>query len=133
MTLDDLIDGPGLVFVSTPYTHCKPGLSCAAHDAAQAAGALIRMGIRAYSPIAHGHMVATHSRMDPTDAQRWMDNDRPIFAMARALVVVKLREWKESLGICEEIAAAETMGKPIIYVLPSEIGLPRELDDREAT
>jgi hypothetical protein len=132
MTLNDLIDGPGIAFVSTPYTSYWAGLECAARDASLAAAALRRMGVSVYCPIAHGHTLSRHGRLDPTDAQMWMANDRPIFTMARALVVIRLRGWRHSLGVGEEIAAAVEMGKPIIYVLPSEIGLARELDDREA-
>lgn len=123
MTLDDIAGQPGLAFLSTPYTSYWAGLDCAARDAQRAAAALIQRGTSTYCPVAHGHAVAKSGRMDPTDAQTWMANDRPIFDMATWIVVVKMKGWDHSIGVGEEIARAQTAGKPVIYVEPAELGL----------
>ncbi|MBZ9939114.1 DUF1937 family protein [Mesorhizobium sp. BR1-1-16] len=127
ITLQDIAGKPGIAFLSTPYTRYEAGLDPAARVAGQAAAALIGMGIHVYSPIAHGHAIAKAGRLDPTDAEMWMRNDRAIFAMSAWLVVVRIRGYDRSLGVGSEIAAALEMGKPIIYVSPAEIGLDKAL------
>lgn len=112
--LEDLIGYPGLVYVSTPYTLYPFGLSAAAYDAKRHTAHLIRMGIVAISPIAHGHEVARVGGLDPIGLDLWMAQNQPLMEACSAMVAVHLPGWKESRGMAHEAEHFTSVGKPVV-------------------
>lgn len=120
-TLADLAALPGLIYVATPYTDYPLGHHAAAYDAARATAALMRKGLRAVSPIAHSHAVATVGNLDLVDGDFWQRQDAPLVEAASACVVVMLEGWMDSRGVQHEIGAFRAAGKPVVFVEPEEL------------
>ncbi|MEZ0212408.1 MAG: DUF1937 family protein [Xanthobacteraceae bacterium] len=120
--LAELRASAGFVYVATPYTRYEHGLPAAAYDAACATAALMRHGISAFSPIAHGHHVSEAGRLEKLDVGFWERMDAPMVAAAAACVVVKMPGWQTSAGVAHEIDAFRLARKPVFYMAPGELG-----------
>lgn len=120
-TLADLAALPGLIYVCTPYTDYPLGHHAAAYDAARATAALMRKGLRAVSPVAHSHAVATVGGLDLVDGDFWQRQDAPLVEAASACVVVMLEGWMDSRGVQHEIGGFRAAGKPVVFVEPEEL------------
>ena len=79
--------GEGLCYLATPYSKYPSGLAMAWVDACRVAGALIRAGVKVYSPIAHGHPIADFANMDKLDHSLWLPFDEAMMETCNALVV----------------------------------------------
>lgn len=119
-TIANLIDCPGYVYVGSPYTKYRDGHSAAAGDVSIVAGALMRLGLVVYVPIAHGHYVSMHDSRLPTTWEFWKKQCQPMIDAASALVVVTMDGWDESVGLAHEIACFLAARKPVIYADPDE-------------
>lgn len=119
MTLDDLRDYGGMVYVATPYSRYKYGLGCAAYDACRHAEYLVReLGLSAWSPIVHGHQLSLWDKLPPRDHLLWMKINAPLMEASASCVVVKLEGWQDSRGIAEEVAYFQAAGKPVVEMDP---------------
>lgn len=113
----ELADLVGLAtYVATPYTKYQHGHAAAAYDAAEVTANLMRIGIPAFSPIAHSHAVAHVGRLDKVDHDFWQRMDAPWVRLAEACVVVKMPGWEESAGMQHEIEAFRAAGKPVVFM-----------------
>lgn len=120
-TLADLVALPGVIYVASPYTNYPLGHHAAAYDAARATAALMRKGLRAVSPVAHSHAVATVGGLDLVDGDFWQRQDAPLVDAASACVVVMLDGWMTSQGVQHEIGVFRAAGKPVVFVEPEEL------------
>lgn len=113
----------GVVYLASPYSKLVDtiGLDEAARLVTVAAGALIEEGAVVFSPIAHGHAVATAYGFDKLDAGMWMAQCYPMVSACAACVVLKLDGWRESSGVAEEVHLFQSQGKPVIYVEPESL------------
>ncbi len=118
MTLEDLLGQPGFLYLASPYTRYRDGLSSAAYDAKRHAAHLIRLGFVVYSPIAHSHEIARVGGLDHTDHALWMEQCAPLMDAASAMVAVKLPGWKSSVGMALEAEYFQRAGKPIVEMEP---------------
>lgn len=115
MTLDELRDYGGLIYVATPYSLFHLGLDCAAYDACRHAEHLVReYGLAAFSPIVHGHQLARWGKLPPRDHLLWMKINAPLMDACSAMVAVKMDGWQESRGMAEEAAYFQAAGKPVV-------------------
>ena len=101
-----------LAYLATPYTKYGPGLPRACKDAANVAGRLLQKGVMSYSPIVHGHMLATCTGMS-TDYHVWIPHNEEMMRRCDALIVVHLPGWDRSVGIADEIMFFENLARPI--------------------
>lgn len=107
-----------LVYVATPYSKFPGGLESAFIEASRVTAKLIGGGVKAYSPIAHGHPIAIHGNIDPYDHDIWLPFDSTMMEKSDAVVVVKMDGWSESRGVTHEIETFHTAGKPVFYLDP---------------
>lgn len=119
----------GFVYLASPYTRLADtlGLDEAARIVALAAGCLMDEGCVVFSPIAHGHAVATAFDFDKKDQGFWMAQCYPVAYAANVCVVLKMDGWQESSGVKAEVDFFKAHGKPVIYVEPSELIPPHKL------
>ncbi len=103
-------------YLATPYAGYPGGINIAFEEASRATAALLKHGIRVYSPIAHTHPVALYGGLDPRDHSIWLPADGPLMAAAVGIIVVKMTEWENSKGIAHEIVAFKKAGKPVLYM-----------------
>lgn len=113
-TLDDLVGIP--TYVATPYTNYAHGHAAAAYDAAVVTAKLMRMGIPAFSPIAHSHAVAHAGGLDKVDGDFWQVMDAPWLRLAEACVVVMMPGWETSHGVQHEFGEFRRAGKPLVFM-----------------
>lgn len=106
----------GLWYLATPYTRYEGGLSSACGHACKAAAVMIERGFRIFSPIAHSHMIAVRSNLDPLNHDLWLDQDQPFMDAACGLFVVRMTGWNDSAGVTKEIAEFRRQGKPVYFL-----------------
>lgn len=109
----------GFYYLATPYSRL-PDLEYAALKAAECAGFFMAAGVSVFSPIVHGHKIATICQFDHLDQDFWREMNEPFVKAARGLVVVELDGWKESEGIKEEVTHFNSIGKPIVTWKPGQ-------------
>jgi hypothetical protein len=88
-------------------------------DVCAAAAALLVRGALVYSPIAHGHAIAT-GRDLPQDLQFWMRHCFGMLDIADELQVLMLDGWEESRGVKAEIARWKALrNRAVKYLDPA--------------
>lgn len=122
-TLEQLRGLAGFSYLATPYSKYPAGLDAAHAMACRAAAALMNRGHRIFCPIAHSHCIGVAGHLDNRDWDFWRRQDEPMMRAANGMVVVKMEGWEESVGVTDEIAAFEWMGRAIVYTDPEDLGL----------
>lgn len=117
---ENVADDAGFWYLATPYTRYLSGTAAAFRLACLATAQLAEAEVRVFSPIVHGHPLATFAGLD-WDHAAWLAFDQPFMLAARGLIVVKAPGWQESAGIAEEIKVFEAAGKPILWMEPREV------------
>lgn len=112
----------GITYLASPYS-LLPDKGAAAAIVARAAAHLMRNGEVVYSPIVHGHAVATHGL--PLDWEFWKAQCQPFVALADKLVVLEMDGWRESTGVQWEIGEFRRAGKPVEFMGLDELVLER--------
>lgn len=79
---------------------------------------LMKTGKTVYSPIVHGHILATKYDL-PADWEFWLKHDLDILCRCDELYVVTLDGWDESFGVSAEIEEALSMGMPVTFIDPA--------------
>jgi len=104
------------VYIASPYSH--PEALIREERYLRASFYLMQKLKRrewAYSPIVHCHELAKIWGM-PGDAKFWEEYDFAMIRGARAIEVLRLDGWQESVGVKAEIEYATSIGVPITYV-----------------
>ena len=114
-----------LIYLASPFTNenhsveqMRTGL------AKEALSALLRMGLKAFSPICHSALVVSSLRAKdypPIPHDQWMKIDIDILSACKVLVVLELAGWHESEGVHAEIEFAEKNGIRTEYLTLDEI------------
>jgi hypothetical protein len=102
-----------LAYLGTPYTKFEPGLEAAFVEASNLAGRLLSAGVFTFSPIVHGHALATHAGLDPLDLNIWYGINQMFMTRCDVLIVAHMDGWQDSKGIAYEIEFFEKADKPI--------------------
>jgi hypothetical protein len=109
------------LYVATPYTHYPHGHAAAYRLACVETARLLRHGIPALSPIAHGHGVAEHGNLDPADHGLWMAIDEAYMQAASGLVYLLAKGHEESRGMQAERLHFLERGLTIHYMVPGMV------------
>lgn len=80
----------------------------------------MRQGRHIFSPISHTHPIALAGSL-PLGWDFWQAYDRAILRVCKRVIVLMLKGWKESKGVAGEIAIAEELGLPIVYMSMEDI------------
>lgn len=112
------------VYVASPYTLFPGGQDAACDAIAKVVGELMVEGIRAFSPIAHGHTINRNCPdLDPSDHEMWLEQDEAWMEVSEALVIVELPSWETSFGVSMEADYFRSAGKPIHHLNPKTMEL----------
>lgn len=123
VTLEQIRGLHGFSYLGSPYSRFPGGLDMAAEIVARGAAELMRRGHRLFCPIAHSHTISMAGRINPKDWDFWRLQDEPMMKAANGLIILEMPTWEESIGLTDELAAFEWMGKAIASVTPQELGL----------
>lgn len=107
----------GFLYLGSPYSLYPNGHDEAARVVAETAAVLMAGGMAVYCPIAHGHAIAKHGAL-PHEWEFWKKQCQPMIDAARALLVLRMRGWQESVGLTYEIGQFAAAGKPILFLDP---------------
>ena len=107
-----------MIYIASPYSHPNPFVVQQRVTAVREyAAKLIMRGECAFSPIVYAHEMALAHGMG-TDAKTWaVFNDKMVQA-AKAMHVLMLEGYGESLGVQHEIRYAEYLSLPTTFVFP---------------
>ena len=115
-----------LVYLATPYSHPNPLVREKRFRVVNRVAAdLMRKGVHVFSPISHTHPIALAGDL-PKGWEFWQEYDRAIMRACDAMIVLKQRGWKHSVGVQAEIALAAEMGLPVRYVGPPRTSTPSQ-------
>jgi len=105
-----------MIYLASPYTDPDPKVrEVRFHQAAVAAGRMMREGQTVFSPIVHCHPIALLVGL-PTDWNFWRTYCELFAGKCRKLVVLKLDGWEASVGVQKEVAIAKRLGIPVEYI-----------------
>ena len=109
----------GYWYLATPYSKWLWGLEEANTEAQKLAAALLSIGVKVYSPIAHTHGIAAYvTGVDKRDHDFWLAADKPLLDAAGGLLIADLRGWRDSKGVTLEIQWAKEQKKPYWLLNP---------------
>tara|TARA_R100000656_G_scaffold17792_1_gene16593 strand:+ start:165 stop:683 length:519 start_codon:yes stop_codon:yes gene_type:complete len=127
ITLTNLegLERHGFWYLASPYGGYAPNVKMAAKTrlakacqiAAAATGYLISQQLAVFSPIAHSHIVAKTSGLDPLSMDIWLAADEPFMQAATGLLVLEIAGWQDSTGVNAEITHFASAQKPS-FLLP---------------
>lgn len=109
----------GFWYLAGPYSKLDHEQANKAH--CEAAALLTEMGITVFSPIGHGHSIATTGGLGFRDAEWWLDECYPFAKAAKGCIILTLDGWKESYGTTQETNWFLMMDKPIVFMTPGEV------------
>lgn len=114
-----------MIYIASPYTAggADEALMQERYEQACIATAkMTRNGHTVFSPIVHSHPL-TKCGVEGLgrDFAYWSKIDYEFIDLCDELVVLKLKGWQDSKGIAEEVKYAESKGKIVNYVRPSQI------------
>lgn len=114
-----------IIYLASPYTHEDTSVKRRRFElASKAAAALMRFGHVVFSPIAMTHPMALYGDMTGAWAF-WERFDTAFVNVCDELWVLQLDGWDRSVGVTAEIELARKMGKTIVYLDPTHIGVER--------
>lgn len=114
-----------IAYLATPYTNFPGGIEPAFIAAAKLVAALLKTGVKVYSPIAHTHPVAIYGDIDPLDHAIWIPFDQGMMDVCGSLIVAQLPTWERSRGVAMEIDYFRNAGKPIFDLNPETLFMVR--------
>lgn len=107
--------GRKLIYLASPYSHKLTAIrELRFRQVCRAAMFLIKEGNMIYSPIAHSHNISKQGL--PANYEFWQEFDTRMIALCDEIWVLMLKDWEKSIGIKEELAYANTLGKPVQFV-----------------
>ena len=114
----------GYWYLATPYSKWLWGLEEANTEAQKLAAALLSIGVKVYSPIAHTHGIAAYvTGVDKRDHDFWLAADKPLLDAAGGLLIADLRGWQDSKGVTLEIQWAKEQKKPYWLLNPETLAV----------
>ena len=111
------------IYLATPYTH--PSELVRKHrfeTVSKVAGIMTNEGKIIYSPISHGHTLASFENL-PAEFDFWQEQCLSfLHHWADEVHVLMLDGWKESKGVQAEIEEAKKLGLEIKYINCDTLG-----------
>jgi hypothetical protein len=117
------LSGMGLVYVAAPYT--SRGASRVSPEDRisiinRCIGELIRKDVMAVSPLLM-HSVLRATPDLPSNWEWWQAYSITLLRQCKAMVVLTLPDWDQSVGVRAEIEYAKFQNIPVLYVKPDEL------------
>lgn len=92
-----------MIYVASPYSHKDPAVMKERYEQVKAFTAhLMRQGLPAYSPIVHGHDIASSHEL-PTDWEFWQQHCLAMLRRADKMIILRLDGWDQSTGVQAEL------------------------------
>lgn len=111
------------IYLGQPYSHADPYVRVARYLAGIKASAwLLDRGINVFSPIVHSHPISVILDRPHTWIDFWHQFDSRIIPGCRALLILSLPGFEDSIGLREEISLAKEHELAIGYMKPIEGG-----------
>lgn len=108
------------IYLAVPYSHPDPSVVANRfNEVNRFAAKLIAEGHHVISPISMCHPIAMQGNL-PGDWEYWQNYAQNCLSVCRALYVLMLDGWRESVGVQTEIKMAMDMGMAIVY-FPADI------------
>jgi hypothetical protein len=117
-----------LAYLATPFSLHKQGLHAAFIEAVRISAALLKAGIKNYSPIAHTYGLCIHGELDPLDTRIWYPLNDEMLKRCDVLIVARMDGWKDSVGIAREIKFFRRAERPIYSLDPGTLTLARDVE-----
>ena len=106
-----------LCYLASPYNSPESKVKEYRYQmAVQVAGILANKGLHVFSPIAHSHPIMTNHANLQGGWEYWQVLDLAILDICKALYVLTIEGWRQSVGVTAEIARAKELGIPIMYI-----------------
>jgi len=104
----------GKIFLACPYSGTEQERKSRFALATRFAGELISLGKLVFSPITHGHAIASYTPM-PLTYKFWRYINNSFIEWCDELYVLCIPGWEQSEGVTAEIAYAKELGKRVIF------------------
>lgn len=102
-----------MIYIASPYSDPDQSVRARRFDAAvRHAGAVMRTGAVAFSPIVHGHPISERVGL-PRDWDFWEKQCVEMLRYASAVHVLKIPGWNKSKWVRAEITLATSLHLPI--------------------
>ncbi len=112
-----------MIYLAAPYTSPDPAVRRRRFQAScKAAATMLSKGLMVFNPLAHSVPIAACG-LDDMDHDFWMHVDRPYLEWCDMVMVLTLDGWRDSRGVNAEISAARSMGKPVSFIAPADLGV----------
>jgi hypothetical protein len=109
-----------MIYLACPYSHDDPAIREERFLAVtKAAASLTNAGLLVYSPITHGHPMVAFGVQG--DFEFWRQHARAMIERCGLVLVFCLDGHLSSVGVKEELLAAEELGKPQFYCTEENI------------
>jgi Domain of unknown function (DUF1937) len=118
-SLEELKRRHGYWYVASPYSKYSGGMVAAHSEAVHFTADLLRVGVPAFSPIAHSHYIGLWGAL-PHTWDFWKEADWPMLHAADGLIVLMMDGWRESVGVSEELASFRKRLQPEIRFVDPE-------------
>ena len=126
-----------LIYLASPYTHPDPEVREQRFEAVtRHAAELVVMGQPVFSPITHTHLMVKVYGLK-IDWETWWPMNKAFMDSSKAVIILKLDGWDESMGVAKEEMYANENNIPIKYrddhgdgkVVFPEMLCPRAMDE----
>lgn len=109
-----------LIYLASPFTHKSKWIMKLRWAIITALGAkLVSLGYHIFGPITESHAYDEFG-VGQHGWDFWQAHDHLMIEKCDELWVVKMKGWKESLGVNAEIAYALSQDKQVFYIDPEE-------------
>jgi hypothetical protein len=111
-----------LIYLATPYSHPDEEVRLARVEAVnRAAAEMMGAGLFVFSPVSHLHPITVVGGL-PGNWGYWESYCRATIGVCGKVVVLMQDGWEESTGVKGEIAIAATLGIPVDFLSPDQVG-----------
>ena len=105
-------------YIAVPYTSDDDTVMEARYIAVSRAAAHFKsLGLLVLSPVSHGHSLRRYGDA-PVDWKGWAILAKAFLRHSKAMYILTLEGWRESVGVQAEIEVARALGIPIFLVDP---------------
>ena len=109
-----------MIYLAVPYSHPSPLVRHNRFEAVNRfAATLMQQGEGVFSPISHSHPIEDHFT-ETKSWDFWQKQDLPILKVCKAVLVLCLDGWEQSVGVAGEVSEAEKLGIPVYYINTKE-------------
>jgi hypothetical protein len=109
-----------ILYIASPYSHPDRKVEQWRYEMVQEEVARLHgPDVYPYSPIVYTHVMAQRYDL-PTEADYWKNHNEAFLRQSHKLIVLMLEDWDKSVGVRAEIAFAESLGIPVVYLVPGQ-------------